>query len=469
MLKAPLAASRTIFVALNLFIFCTAAPALLAHVKWYSNFSYGDRPLTLAEAVTPTFLLLAVAAMLVMSLMVVLDYKLQNTPYFRRMDERLGKIGNYSQIVLRVGTGAVMLLSWQANAMLVPELDHAADWIGWYQFGLALLLLFQRTTPLAGLGLIGLFTFGIIEFGMLHMLDYLLYAGVGYFLLAGENTNAKFQSSALPALYFTLGFSLCWVALEKVVYPEWGLSVLEQQSHLAMGLDLSLFLTASAFVEFCLGYLLIIGLLQRPISLFITLVFFMTTLTFGKLEVIGHTLIHAALIVLLIEGPGKRYSAPYTFHQKPVQRVVFAALNFAVLLTLMLVPYVNSAQTAYREFVVRGGHNHHGKVEVANTADIPTVKLIIQSINDAGITLRIDVKNFRFAPTAADGVHVEGEGHAHLYVDGRKVARVYGPWYHLPPLPPGSHEIRVTLNSNDHREYTVGGIRIEDQQTVEVL
>ena len=38
------------------------------------------------------------------------------------------------------------------------------------------------------------------------------------------------------------------------------------------------------------------------LALLITLVFFATTLVFGKLEVIGHTMLHAALIVFLIEG-----------------------------------------------------------------------------------------------------------------------------------------------------------------------
>ena len=51
---------------------------------------------------------------------------------------------------------------------------------------------------------------------------------------------------------------------------------------------------------------------------------------------------------------------------------------------------------------------------------------------------------------------MEGEGHAHLYLDGQKIARVYGEWYHLPKLE-GDHELRVTLNTNDHQDYAVKG------------
>ena len=61
-----------------------------------------------------------------------------------------------------------------------------------------------------------------------------------------------------------------------------------------------------------------------------------------------------------------------------------------------------------------------------------------------------------------------GEGHAHLYVDGKKRDRLYGPWYHLADLTPGRHTIEVTLNSNNHAEYLLEGEAISDQVTIEV-
>ena len=36
----------------------------------------------------------------------------------------------------------------------------------------------------------------------------------------------------LPALFATVGFSLCWVALEKLVYPQWGLYVIGRHPQL---------------------------------------------------------------------------------------------------------------------------------------------------------------------------------------------------------------------------------------------
>lgn len=64
--------------------------------------------------------------------------------------------------------------------------------------------------------------------------------------------------------------------------------------------------------------------------------------------------------------------------------------------------------------------------------------------------------------------HYPGEGHAHLYVDGQKIARLYGKWYHIEELSPGQHEITVTLNANDHREYAVNGENISTSTIVVV-
>ncbi len=84
----------------------------------------------------------------------------------------------------------------------------------------------------------------------------------------------------------------------------------------------------------------------------------------------------------------------------------------------------------------------------------------------SGWNLQILPTRFAFAPERVNQAHVPGEGHAHVYVDGKKYARVYGAWVHLEPLGPGSHQIRVTLNANDHREFTLNGAKVEAVTTV---
>ncbi len=335
--------SRLAFVALLLLVPATA----WAHVKWFSRFSFGDRPLTAAEVVTPTVLALGLFTMLVMGVLVVLDRRLADVPWYRRLTTWMEGYRDRSTLVLRVATGAVLLLNWQADAMLVPELPAGAAWVGWFQFAVVLLLLFQRTVPLAGAGLALLYGLGIARFGWFHMLDYLFLTGFAVYFLVSNAKRERVRALRLPALYFTVGFSLCWVALEKLVYPAWGQFVLQENPMLTMGFPVGFFLVGAAFVELALGYLLIIGLLERPFALLITLVFFTTTLVFGKLEVIGHTMLHAALVVFLLEGVGHVYRPPVQFHRRPGLRVAFAALNFALLFAVLLVPYTWGARWMY--------------------------------------------------------------------------------------------------------------------------
>lgn len=103
-------------------------------------------------------------------------------------------------------------------------------------------------------------------------------------------------------------------------------------------------------------------------------------------------------------------------------------------------------------------HEHvHGEgVMMAPGASAPTLDLDLQPDPVSGWNLNIQTSNFKFAAERAGDAHVPGEGHAHIYVNGEKIARAYGDWFHLDGLPKGTVEIEVTLTSNDHRSLMVG-------------
>ncbi len=72
-----------------------------------------------------------------------------------------------------------------------------------------------------------------------------------------------------------------------------------------------------------------------------------------------------------------------------------------------------------------------------------------------------------FAPERVSTGHVEGEGHAHIYVDGVKVSRIYGMWHYLGDLEPGEHEVRIELSQNDHAPLIVGDHVLDQTVTIE--
>lgn len=105
-----------------------------------------------------------------------------------------------------------------------------------------------------------------------------------------------------------------------------------------------------------------------------------------------------------------------------------------------------------------GGHQVPAPMTVAVDAQ-PDARM--------GVNLHLTTTGFRWAPEHASNQHVDGEGHAHVYVDGEKVGRLYGEWLHL-SLDPGEHEIRVTLNGNDHGDYVDGQEAVAATTTVTV-
>ena len=74
------------------------------------------------------------------------------------------------------------------------------------------------------------------------------------------------------------------------------------------------------------------------------------------------------------------------------------------------------------------------------------------------VTVRTDA--FEFSKEMADGPHVPGTGHGHLYLNGLKLQRLYSGDAVIGALPPGTHEITVTLNTNDHRAYVVDDVPV---------
>lgn len=98
-------------------------------------------------------------------------------------------------------------------------------------------------------------------------------------------------------------------------------------------------------------------------------------------------------------------------------------------------------------------HHKHAKFTQPEGTAAPTAKLHVTADPLGGFNIQVETTNWTWAPEHVNGEAKPNEGHAHLYVDGKKVARLYGPWYNLSGLTPGQHDIRVTLNANDHADY----------------
>lgn len=93
----------------------------------------------------------------------------------------------------------------------------------------------------------------------------------------------------------------------------------------------------------------------------------------------------------------------------------------------------------------------------------PDVGVEVQPDADGGWDVRLTVRNFRFSPAGSPARAVAGRGLAHLYVDGRLVARLRAPGYRLSArlVPRGTHQVTARLYADDGTVWAVDGDPVE--------
>jgi hypothetical protein len=103
----------------------------------------------------------------------------------------------------------------------------------------------------------------------------------------------------------------------------------------------------------------------------------------------------------------------------------------------------------------------------------PTALLEIKKDPTGGFNVQVKTTNFIWRPEMASMKHVTGEGHAHVFLDGRKIMRIYNEWFHLNTFQfatrSGEQLLSVEFVGNDHAPYTVQGTPVGDTQIVDVL
>jgi hypothetical protein len=127
-------------------------------------------------------------------------------------------------------------------------------------------------------------------------------------------------------------------------------------------------------------------------------------------------------------------------------------------------------------FHQQNGHdsasNHaekHQRIVIPSSQSVPSITGSVTQDQSGTWLLTIKTNNFRFTPekVGTDDIRYD-EGHAHLYINGEKINRIYGNYYNVDSLEPGTHHIKVTLNGNNHGIFTHNGEEIAFNQTINI-
>lgn len=146
-------------------------------------------------------------------------------------------------------------------------------------------------------------------------------------------------------------------------------------------------------------------------------------------------------------------------------RNIFTFLSYVVIFAAIFHYVVNQKELQH------ASHNNmtHEIIQVPEGKSIPAVSIRTKQDKTGAWLLEVTTDNFEFAPSKVGEKSLSyHEGHAHLYINGKKITRLYGRYYDLGTFKKGKYEIMVSLNTNNHRPLMHKGKNIADRAFIYV-
>lgn len=301
--------SNLIFPAFLLCVFTVTAEA---HVKWFFDYDVTKPPTPIGEVIDGTFVKMFLVSVAACYLFFLADRYIYEEGILAEFDKKLKLFDNAANYIMRAAAGVFFfaLFGWWAFGMgqsffLTPELKTGAAWVPWLHLIMALAVISRYTVFLTGLGVFVLYIAAAVNYGIFHLLDYMIFLGIGYYLTVSQSKAKGWLKSGFIVLFASAGLTLIWAAVEKFAYAHWTIAVLADKPHVTMGMSPPIFMKVSGFVEFFVTFILLgaVSVVGRLISLGFMSVFVLAVFEFGTLDAVGHLMIVAILWVLIVRGP----------------------------------------------------------------------------------------------------------------------------------------------------------------------
>lgn len=285
--------------------------AAVAHVKWFTHANVRDWPVEPSALLSPIFAaVLGVAVVLVFAGFLLDGWIATRWPHLLKRGRTTEA---FEQRVIRAATGAylIFLSSW-GGIILTPDLRSPASWLPVVQFAAAVSLVWRRTCVVAGGVILLLYGYAVRQYGVFHLVDYVFMLTLALYLASLSVEWPRLASARERILSAGLAFSLAWTAIEKFLYPQWTDTVIGTHPAIAMGMPMPWVVVIAGFVEFTLAFYLITGRgLLRVGGVGYMLIFLGAMSPFGKLDIFGHLIIVAILLITVLRGTTAMQDAFY--------------------------------------------------------------------------------------------------------------------------------------------------------------
>ena len=311
-----------------------------AHVKWFANYDLLSPPRpALSVLSSHNFALFCLFVVPLMFAVTLLDRYLTRRNCFlqRHASALTDRMSDHFPTILRLGVSGFFASVFAYGCLhdwmiLTPELHTHTTWVCWIQLGIAVTALLRRTALVAGAGIVLLYGYGVISYGLFHMLDYPIFLGVAAYLMIDSLYGLEKRELANAIMRIGAAVTLLWASIEKFAFPEWSFMLLTNRPGMTLGFNPEFFMVAAGFVEFCVAFLLITGMLSARVAAMVLLLFFLSAIVpFGVIDAIGHSVIIVVLTLLTLSNNrvGHRLDTRFGL---PATATLHAALFFSTLL-----------------------------------------------------------------------------------------------------------------------------------------
>ena len=303
-------AKRLPFVAaipLAFLIDAMLAGSASAHVKWFCAYNVAGQPDGLENVLCLDFEMLTGLSILALMTGCILEGTPLGVAMLHVLDRVTRFVRDNIETIFRAGCAFFFIAVWGVGGILLtPELKTDSTVVGAIQLGIAAGMLSRRTMPLSALGIFALFDIAVWKYGPFHLADYPIFLGVAAYLALTGGQTSFFGMRPVDVLRWTAGITLMWASIEKWAYPEWSYPLFILHPEMTLGFTPDFFMRAAGAVEFALAFSLIWTPLVRRVGAIMLAAMFVSAVSeFGKIDLIGHSLIVVALLGIIADDGGK--------------------------------------------------------------------------------------------------------------------------------------------------------------------
>lgn len=302
-----------------------------AHVKWFAPYIVEAPPQRIMETLTDRWFWIGIGLVLVFFLAArAIERTRLGVAILAGFDKVSGPLWARGDDFMRFVIAAFFVAIFAVGGVyLTPDLKSPYEWVSWIQLLIAALVFSRKTMPLAAAGIIGLWLMALTQYELFHLLDYLaLGVGVAAYLVLAASNNPEWNKYRFVVLRWGVAIALMWSSLEKFAYPDWFYPLVEEKPFLTFGMPRDVFIPMAGVAEFTMGFgLLWTALIRRSSAAALFVIFNMAVYPFGRLDLVGHALIMAVIVIIFADPtPQVRFALRRTLAAIPATLVATMAV-----------------------------------------------------------------------------------------------------------------------------------------------